>query len=82
MPATARWSGVAAAKVTNWCTLRSASVRGGGASAQPTRQPVALNVFEAVETVIVRSRQRGSLASGTCLAAPKVMCSYASSERM
>ena len=59
----------------NWCIERTAADSAGGATAQPIRQPVALNVFDTEETVMVRSRQAGSAATGRCAAPSKTMCS-------
>ena len=63
--AAACWSGVAVAKVMNWCAARTAADSSRGAAAQPIFQPVSEKVFPKLEIVIVRSRISGSVAIGT-----------------
>jgi hypothetical protein len=46
--------------------LRIAAVASRGATTQPMRQPVIEKVFDAPETVMVRSRIPGSAARHTC----------------
>ena len=65
--ARACWKGVAVQKVTNWCAVRSAAVRAGGAQVWPTFQPVKLKVLPDEEMITVRSRMPGSAARGTCV---------------
>ena len=48
--------------------MRIAPVMSGGAIAQPTRQPVTLNVFETLLIVTVRSAMPSSDAIGMCVA--------------
>ena len=72
------WSGVAVAKVMNWCAARTAAASSGGAIAQPIFQPVSENVLPKDEIVIVRSRIPGSVAIGTCRPS-YTRCSYTSS---
>ena len=63
--AAASCNGAGAPTVRKSCTLRMAPARCGGAIAQPTRQPVTLNVFDRLLIVTVRSAMPGSVPSGT-----------------
>ena len=57
--APAYWNGVAPAKVRNCLAARTAATSGAGPVAQPTFQPVTLNVLPSEEIVSVRSRHPG-----------------------
>ena len=57
------------------CTLRIAFVISGGATVQPTRQPVTAYVFDIPFIVTVRSRMPSSEAIETCLVPSYKMCS-------
>ena len=73
--APACWNGVAPAKVRNCLAARTAATSGAGPVAQPTFQPVTLNVLPSEEIVSVRSAIPGSVASGMCSRPSKTRCS-------
>ena len=58
-------SGAGAPTVRKSCTFRIAPDTAAGAMAQPIRQPVTANVFDAPLMVTVRSAIPGSVAMGT-----------------
>ena len=68
-------SGVDALKTVNCLSLASASCSAAGPIAHPMRQPVQERVFPAPLSVSVRSPIPGSVASLTCMAGSKTMCS-------
>ena len=73
--APAYWNGVAPAKVRNCLAARTAATSVAGPVAQPTFQPVTLNVLPSEEIDSVRSAIPGSVESGMCSSPSNTRCS-------
>ena len=67
-------------KVRNWCALATIAASGGGATAQPTFQPVSEKILPAEPILTVRSAMPGSEASGIWARPSNTTCSQTSSE--